>query len=156
MMIRQMDSIRRCWARLLLAAACLLFLLACGGIDGQVVKVTDVEVSKDLYAGLKRDDVEKLQEIKKSIITQKDEGDSVVTTILDKTPSFTVPEYLTKYPESKTIGEDYKIGGYDVLAITVYEEKDLTIESIRVSADGPRNQQWKYVKRPHQYADCRS
>ena len=122
--------------RLLLTALFLLFLLACGGVDGQVVKVTDVGVAKDLYEGLKRDDVAKLQEIKQSIITKKDEEDSEVTGLLGKTPSFTVSEYLTKYPESKTIGEDYKIGGYDVLAITVYEEKDLTIESIRVSADG--------------------
>ena len=122
--------------RPLLTALFFLFLLACGGVDSQVVKVTDVEVAKDLYAGLKRDDVAKLQEIKKSITTQKDEEDSAVTSLLGKTPSFTVPEYLKKYPESKTIGEDYKIGGYDVLSITVYEEKDLTIESIRVSADG--------------------
>jgi len=136
MMIRRMGSQKGPGARLLLMAACSLFLLACGGVDSQVVKVTDVEVTKDLYAGLKSDDVAKLQEIKKSIITQKDEEDSAVTSLLGKTPSFSIPEYVTKYPESKTIGEDYKIGGYDVLSITVYEEKDLTIESVRVSADG--------------------
>jgi polysaccharide biosynthesis/export protein len=131
-----MDGQKRLGAWSLLMAACTLFLMACGGVDGQVVKVTDVEAAKDLYAGLKRDDVEKLQEIKKSISTQKDEEDSSVTGLFGKTSSFTVPEYLTKYPESRTIGEDYKIGGYDVLSITVYEEKDLTIEAVRVSADG--------------------
>lgn len=121
---------------MLLMAACVLLLLSCGGGNSQVVKVTDVDTRPDLYAGLKQNDVEKLQEIKKSIITQKDEEDSAVTSLFGKTPSFTVPEYLSKYPESKTIGEDYRIGGYDVLSITVYEEKDLTIEAIRVSADG--------------------
>jgi polysaccharide biosynthesis/export protein len=136
MIIRRKGCQKGPGTRLLLMAACYLFLLACGGVETQVVKVTDVEVTKDLYAGLKRDDVAKLQEIKKSIITQRDEEDSAVTRLLGKTPSFTVPEYIAKYPESKTIGEDYKIGGYDVLSITVYEEKDLTIESIRVSADG--------------------
>jgi polysaccharide export outer membrane protein len=132
-------KIRSRWAGFcpLLTAACFLFLIGCGGVDGRVVKVTEVE--KDLYAGLKRDDVAKIEELKRSI-TQKDAGkDAVgvaVEKLLDKTPSFNVTEYLAKYPESKTIGEDYKIGGYDVLSITVYEEKDLTIESIRVSADG--------------------
>ncbi|MEI7671442.1 MAG: polysaccharide biosynthesis/export family protein [Deltaproteobacteria bacterium] len=130
-----MDREKVSGARLLLMA-CFLLLSACVGVDSQVVRVTDVEVAKDLYAGLKRDDVAKLQEIKKNITTQKDDGDSAVTTLLDKTPSFTVPEYLKKYPESRAIGEDYKISGYDVLSITIYEEKDLTIESIRVSADG--------------------
>lgn len=110
-----------------------MLLLACGGIDGRVVKVT--EVGKDLYAGLKKDDVAKIEELKRSI-TQKDPGDAAVTDLLGKTPSFTINEYLAKYPESRAIGEDYKIGGYDVLAITVYGEKDLTMESIRVSADG--------------------
>jgi len=123
--------------RLLLTVACFILLWACGGVDGRVVKVT--EVAKDLYAGLKRDDVAKIEELKRSI-TQKDTGKNAggaeVEQLLGKTPMFTVTEYLAKYPESKMIGEDYKIGGYDVLSITVYEEKDLTIESIRVSADG--------------------
>lgn len=135
-MIGQMASQMAYGVRLALAAASLLLLAACGGVDSQVVKVTDVAVAKDLYAGLKSGDVTRLQEIKKSITTQKDEEDSAMASLLGKTPSFTVPEYLKRYPESRTIGEDYKIGGYDVLSITVYEEKDLTIESIRVSADG--------------------
>ena len=128
-MIRQIGS----GLRPLLMTACFFSLLACGGLDGKVVTVTDVE--KDLYAGLKKDDVAKLAELKRRI-TQKDEGDVTVTNLLGKTPSFTVTEYLLKYPESKTFGEDYKIGGYDVLSITVYGEKDLTHEAIRVSADG--------------------
>jgi polysaccharide export outer membrane protein len=123
------------WHRpgLFLAAACIFMLLACGGIDGEVVTVT--EVGKNLYEGLKRDDAAKLAEIKKSL-SEKKPGDAQVANILEKTPSFSVPEYLAKYPESKLLGEDYKIGGYDVLSITVYEEKDLSLESIRVSADG--------------------
>lgn len=119
--------------RLLAAAACLILLLACSTLDGEVVTVT--EVAKNPFEGLKRDDMAKIEEIKKSL-TQKDSGDAAVTGLLAKTPSFTVPEYLAKYPDSKDLGEDYRIGGYDVLSITVYEEKDLTIESIRVSADG--------------------
>lgn len=116
-----------------IAACCLLFL-ACGGIDSKVVKVTEVE--KDPYAGVKREDVKKIEELKRSITQQKDEGDPTITSLLGKTPSFSVSEYLLKHPESRTVGEDYKIGGYDVLSITVYGEKDLTLESVRVSADG--------------------
>lgn len=138
-----MTSIRTCKVIILPGRLLLLLLLSLcfagcgGGAGGDVVKVRDVEVVKNsIYTGLKRDDVEKLQELKKSIIVQKDDENSDVVSILGKTPNYTVPEYLEKYPESATLGEDYKIGGYDILSITVYEEKDLTIESIRVSADG--------------------
>ncbi len=58
-------------ARLLLAAVGFLILLACGGLDGEVVKVT--EVGNNLYEGLKRDDVAKLAEIKKNL-SEKDPG----------------------------------------------------------------------------------
>lgn len=123
---------------LIATAICCLLLLGCGGIDGKVVKVTDVEkdVEKDPYAGLKKEDVKKIEELKRSITTRKDEGDATVTSLLGKTPAFSVPEYLLKYPESRAVGEDYRICGYDVLSITVYGEKDLTLESVRVSADG--------------------
>lgn len=117
----------------LLLAVCFLFLVACGG-GGQVVKVTDVE--KDLYAGLKLDTVAKLEEIKKTITRTDADEDKNLLNLLGKTPSFDILTYLAKFPESRTIGEDYKIGGYDVLSITVYDEKDLTSDAIRVSADG--------------------
>lgn len=125
------------------AAAGLLWLWACAGPGGQVVTVTDVRkeagpvLEKGLYEGLRRDDVARIEELKRSLSRkEKDSADAALENILEKTPSFTVAEYLAKYPESRTIGEDYKIGGYDVLAITVYGEQDLTMESIRVSADG--------------------
>jgi polysaccharide export outer membrane protein len=42
-----------------------------------------------------------------------------------------------QHPEMRgPAGGDYTVGGYDVLNITVYEEEDLTRESVRVSADG--------------------
>ncbi len=122
---------------LCLAAACCLLFLSCSAVDKNrnVVRITEVNKSgEDLYKGLKSDDVAKLEALKKTL-TSQEKGDPVKE-ILGTTPSYTVAEYLQKYPESKNIGEDYKIGGYDVLAITVYGEKDLSVESIRVSADG--------------------
>jgi hypothetical protein len=112
-----------------------LLILLLPAVRSMVKWVTVTEVAKNPFEGLKRGDMAKIEEIKKSL-TQKDSGDAAVTGLLAKTPSFTVAEYLAKYPDSKDLGEDYRIGGYDVLSITVYEEKDLTIESIRVSADG--------------------
>jgi polysaccharide export outer membrane protein len=41
-----------------------------------------------------------------------------------------------KYPQADTDGIDYKVGGYDVLNIMVYEEKDLSRTAVRVSSDG--------------------
>jgi polysaccharide export outer membrane protein len=120
-------------ARLAIAAILMIFILACG-IGGPVVKVTEIE--KDAYEGLKKDDLEKVREIKK-ILTDKDRPEVQLSTILKKTPSFTVSEYLKKYPNANDmLALDYKVGGYDVLSITVYEEKDLSRESVRVSADG--------------------
>jgi polysaccharide export outer membrane protein len=119
--------------RLITAASLAVFVLACG-ISGPVVKVTEIE--KDAYAGLKKDDLEKVKEIKKSL-TDKDRPDVQLSTILKKTPSFTVSEYLKKYPNANDmLALDYKVGGYDVLSITIYEEKDMSRESVRVSADG--------------------
>jgi polysaccharide export outer membrane protein len=127
----------------LLVAAGLFWLAACGGTGGPVVKITDVQkdagpiLEKGLYEGLRRDDVARIEELKRTLSQkEKEPGDATVEEIVGKTPSFSVGEYVAKYPESRTIGEDYKIGGYDVLSITVYGEKDLSMESIRVSADG--------------------
>jgi polysaccharide export outer membrane protein len=42
-----------------------------------------------------------------------------------------------KHPDLRSVsGGDYKVGGFDVLSITVYEESDLSREAIRVSGEG--------------------
>ncbi len=150
----------------LILTACFFSILACGGGGRVVrvtdvekdagagptnvekdagAGLTDVEkdpgagpkhIEKDPYEGLKKEDVKRIEELKRTITAQKDESDAMVTSLIGKTPSFSVSEYLLKYPDSKSIGEDYRICGYDILSITVYGEKDLTLESVRVSADG--------------------
>ncbi len=120
---------------LFLFVATVFLIVGCGGIGGEVVKVT--EVGKDPYQGLKKDDVAKIEQLRKTIIEKEKEGDGDdISALLEKTPNYTVAEYLRKFPESRTAGRDYKIGGNDMLTITVYEEKDLSLDSVRVSAEG--------------------
>ena len=104
---------------------------------GPVVTVTDMRDPYKVYKSLdlKKNDLAKLEEYKKTVIS-KDPGTAALSEILEKSTSYSVNEYLAKYPESKEALSDYKIGGYDVISIIVYEEKDLTRESVRVTAEG--------------------
>ncbi|HNY51566.1 MAG TPA: polysaccharide biosynthesis/export family protein [Smithella sp.] len=110
----------------------LCIFTACGAMTGEVVKITEVE---NPLAGLKKEDQVKAWEIKKTLGAKDDTG---LKDILEKTQSFTVVEYLAKYagPSGKSELSDYRVGGYDVLSITVYDEQDLSKDSIRVSSDG--------------------
>lgn len=116
---------------LLFALCALPFALsACAG---DVVRVTTVQSGKNLN-GLKEEDRGILEEIKKR--KDKKEIDSGITNVIEKTPHYTVSEYLAKYPEERGPVADYEVGGNDVLGITVYEEPDLSKEAIRVSGKG--------------------
>lgn len=115
------------------AAFLLLFLFSCG-VTGDVVKVQEVGRDSAL-AGLKKEDLARLEELKKG---EAGKGiDPTLNSVLRKTPHFTVDQYLRKHPEMRSpAAGDYKVGGYDVLNVVVYEEKDLSRDNIRVSADG--------------------
>jgi polysaccharide export outer membrane protein len=106
---------------------------ACATSSDDVVKVTALQTSP--LGTLKAEDRAKLEEIKK---TRGQEGlDPTLSALLEETPHYSITEYLKKHPEvTGQAGQDYKVGGYDVLSITVYEEKDLSREAVRVSADG--------------------
>ena len=110
----------------------LYFFLACS-TGGDVVQVTTI--TGDKIKGLDEEELAKLEEIKE-IRKQKEENDNIKQVILS-TPNYTIQEYFSLYPDADSQNLlDYRIGGYDVLDIIVYEEKDLTREGIRVSADG--------------------
>ena len=110
------------------------FAMAACAVGGEVVKVTTVKESK--LAGLKEDDLAKLEEIKKARKGQQ-EVDTSISNVIEATPHYSISEYLVRHPEVRgAAGADYKVGGYDVLNITVYEEKDLSREAVRISADG--------------------
>lgn len=109
------------------------FVVACGASTGEVVKVTEII---NPLEGLKQEDQIRIQEIKKTLGSKEDSAG--LKDILEKTQTYTVAQYLAKYSagNGKSPHSDYKVGGYDVLSITVYEEKDLSADSIRVSAEG--------------------
>ena len=108
------------------------FFGACS-VGGEVVKVTTVQEGS--YAGLKKEDIAHLDEIKRAR-GDKSINDSL-RSIIKETKHFSVSQYLLEHPEARGLaGGDYRVGGYDVLSIIVYEEKDLSRGAIRVSADG--------------------
>jgi polysaccharide export outer membrane protein len=118
--------------RLFIALSAAVLIVACGG-KGEVVRVTTV--NERSYAGLKEEHLAKLDEIKKN------RGDQHINNslrnVIEETRHFSVAQYLMEHPDARgTEGSDYRIGGYDVLSITVYEEKDLSREAVRVSEDG--------------------
>ncbi|VBB43630.1 hypothetical protein TRIP_B300015 [uncultured Desulfatiglans sp.] len=111
--------------------AMLLGAFGCGH-GGEIVKETTVATG-DL-GGLKAEDRAMLDEIKKTVV--KPAADEGISSIIEETPHFTVSEYLARYPEARAMVADYRVGGNDVLNITVYEEKDLSREAVRVSGKG--------------------
>jgi polysaccharide biosynthesis/export protein len=104
----------------------------CVTTGGDVVQVTSVQGSAS--AVLKADERAKLEEMRRAREERVDPG---LNEIIQETPHFTVSEYLARYQQTGgRPGQDYKVGGYDVLNISVYEEKDLSRDAVRVSADG--------------------
>jgi len=100
---------------------------------GDVVKVEVVK--EDAYKDLKESERTALEEIRKSSAAKK--VDSKLSNVIDKTPQLSVTEYLEKYPEaSAQVSKNYRVGGYDVIDIMIYEEEDLSRKALQVSADG--------------------
>ena len=116
---------------------CAIVVISGCALGGPVVTVTEVNDASTAVKGmdLKKADLAKFQEYKKTVVT-KEPGSNAISDLLQKSAPLTVSEYLAKYPLAKDEISDYKIGGYDVLSIIVYEEKDLSRENVRVTAEG--------------------
>ncbi len=109
-----------------------LIVNACA-VQGDVVKVTDV--SEVQYKGFGETARARLEDIRKA--KQQKKEDSKLGGVIRQTPHFTVSQYLeqkTAVPGESV--EGYKVGGYDVLNIDVFEEQDLSQKAVRVAADG--------------------
>ncbi len=113
-------------------AAMTCVVVACGA-TGDVVKVDVVEAGA--YKGLKESELAEIKEIRKA--TETKEIDNKLSNVIAKTPQFSTTEYLKQYPGAAArVSKNYRVGGYDVLNIMIYEEEDLSRKALRVSADG--------------------
>jgi len=128
--IPRISNIARSFAFLIISTA--LSVGGCGA-GGEVVKVTTIQ--EGTYTGIQKEEMRKIQEIKKA---RDHTGiDESLRAVIEETKHFSVAEYLLEHPSAKGhTGGDYKIGGYDILSIIVYEEEDLSRSAVRVSADG--------------------
>jgi polysaccharide export outer membrane protein len=125
----KINRISLSWA--VLAASLLAFSCA---TDGEVVQVIEVG-GQEAKTGLDEKTLAQLDEIREK--SDAPEADPELKTVIEATPNYSVEEYLRRYPHANNpMLQDYRVGGYDVIDITVYEEADLSREGIRVSGDG--------------------
>jgi polysaccharide export outer membrane protein len=104
--------------------------------DNSKVSSTRVVDDQYQYAGLGEEERAKLEEIKKAKQQAADDHHGL-NNVIRETPNYSVQEYLALNPNANNpVAQDYRVGGYDVLEITVYEEEDLSRKSVRISADG--------------------
>ena len=118
--------------RYTLILAALLLVGACtSGKD--VVRVIEVQTDGD--TGLTEKEIARLAEIKAA---EKSENNGhELKDVIQGTRNYSVMEYIATHPDvDGPIANDYRVGGYDVLDITVYEEEDLSRKEVRISADG--------------------
>jgi len=118
------------FGRFLLVLVGGLFLFSCAG-TGEVVRVTTVSGSG--MSGIDESHRARIEQIKASRQGKNNRLDRVIR----ETPNYSVKAYLAENPAANNPGaRDFKIGGYDILDIKVYEEPDLTREGMPVSAEG--------------------
>ncbi len=118
--------------RFILALVVFSFINACS-MGKDVVKV--IEVTGGINKGLSKKELAKLEEIKAA---KKNENNGhELNNVIKGTQNYTITQYLASHPiAANPVALDYKVGGYDILDITVYEEADLSRTGVRVSADG--------------------
>ena len=94
-----------------------IFLIGACSTGGDVVRVTTVSQKADLTV-LGEKEMARLAEIKEA----KQKDNTGIDRVIQGTPNYTIAEYLARHPEANSVtAQDYKVGGYDVLDITVYE-----------------------------------
>jgi len=110
-----------------------LLLCSCTSQKGPVVTVKSIETG--LSKVIAPEYQKKIDELKRN--TSGPSKDNQLDQVIESTHNMQVTDYLKLHPENMNRHKvDYKIGGYDVLSITVYEEADLSRNHVRVAADG--------------------
>jgi len=111
----------------------LFFLIAACATTGDVVTVSTIS-DKELK-DLGEAELNKINEIKRTKKEAKE--DHSLKKFIQETPNYTVSEYLALNPNAiNPTASDYKVGGYDVIDILIYEEPDLSRENVRIDAKG--------------------
>jgi len=111
---------------------CLLIMTACVSQTGPVVTVKSID--SGISGAIEPEYQKEIDEIKRSTTQAKD---THLDQVIESTHNMSVTDYLKLHPETMNREKvDYKVGGYDVLSITVYEEADLSRDHVRVAADG--------------------
>lgn len=107
---------------------------ACLPPTENVVRVTTV--SEAALDDVDQRHIEKVEEIKKTQARQEDK-DKGLKKVIQETTNYTVEQYLDEHPgANRPEARDFRIGGYDILDVRVYEEPDLSREAAPVSAEG--------------------
>ena len=118
--------------RLVLILCAVAFMYGCGA-SGKVVQVTTV--SEADLKGIGEENIAQLGEIREAL--KKDQKTDAIDRALEGTPHYTLDQYLKLNPQANNPSAlDYRVGGYDVIDINVYEEADLSRKDVRISADG--------------------
>jgi polysaccharide biosynthesis/export protein len=109
-----------------------LSVIACAmGTD--VVKV--VEVTGGISKELSKKELAELEEIKAA--KKHENNGHELNDVIKGTQNYSITQYLAVHPNADNpVALDYRVGGYDILDITVYEEADLSRTGVRISADG--------------------
>ena len=119
------------------AGLCVLLLLAgCTATTGSGDGVARVVSVEQVAGGVGQEELEQIAQFKEA--RQESAVDPQLEQVVEGAVNLTGDEYIATYGQG-TAGEEYRIGGNDVLSITVYEESDLSRESIRVTRDGSLN-----------------
>jgi len=108
------------------------FIGACS-MGKDVVRV--IEVTGGINTELSKKELAKLEAIRAA--KKSKNNDHELNNVIKGTQNYSVTQYLAVYPNADSpVALDYRVGGYDILDITVYEEPDLSRTGIRISADG--------------------
>lgn len=118
--------------RFLVVFAVLLMISACA-TKKEVVRV--MEVKNGETKELSKAELAELARIKAA--KKKENNGQGLNRVIKGTQNVSVSQYLAARPDANNpVARDYRVGGYDILDITVYEEDDLSLKSVRISADG--------------------
>jgi polysaccharide export outer membrane protein len=120
--------------RVLLVFAALFIISSCAtGKDKDVVRVIEVKNGEKRDLGKK--ELTELARIKAAKKSEK--NGKGLNRVIKGTQNFSVTQYLAARPDvDDPVAREYRVGGYDILDITVYEEADLSRQGVRISADG--------------------